>query len=167
MEVKAEAMLGTQVSRLDDYPRIQRRVEQQLEETRGQQALLESCLRRLASGPSLLKGMAREKVAFGQVVAGMTVPDEVVEGVMNAYVFEHTEIAAYRALIPAAYAAGDRETGGVCEQILWQEVEMAHWLLEHMLRRLPNTLCAAPLTATMRSGNQETSRWPIPWLSYR
>jgi ferritin-like metal-binding protein YciE len=68
----------------------------------------------------------------------MTMSDEVVKGAMSGYVFEHTEIAAYTALIVAARAAGDLETMRVCEQILPQEVEMGRWLLEH----LPDTVVA-------------------------
>ncbi|CAD6560557.1 hypothetical protein LMG28727_07176 [Paraburkholderia kirstenboschensis] len=110
MEVKAEAMLGGLVSRLEVYPSVRMWIEQHLRETVGQQALLESGLRRLASGPSLLKGMAGEMAAFGQVVAGMTVRDEVIKGAMNAYVFEHTEVAAYK-------LADELVSGGLASEV--------------------------------------------------
>jgi ferritin-like metal-binding protein YciE len=138
MEKQAETMLTAQVSRLENYPDVRTRIEQHLQETLSQQALLESCLTRLGTSPSLIKGMTGEMVAFGQAVGGMTMSDEVVKGAMSGYVFEHTEIAAYTALIVAARAAGDLETMRVCEQILPQEVEMGRWLLEH----LPDTVVA-------------------------
>ncbi|WOD14006.1 ferritin-like domain-containing protein [Paraburkholderia kirstenboschensis] len=132
MEKQAEAMLRAQASRLEDYSDVRMRIEQHLQESLGQQALLGACLTRLGTSPSLIKGMAGEMVAFGQAVSGMTMTDEVVKGAMSEYMFEHTEIAAYTALIAAAQAVGDLETRKICEQILLQEIEMGRWLLEHL-----------------------------------
>ena len=138
MEKQAETMLKAQASRLENYPDVRARIQQHLQETLEQQALLEHCLTRLGTGPSLIKGMTGEIVAFGQAVGGMTMSDEVVKGAMRGFVFEHTEIATYTALIAAAHAAGDDETRRICEQILPREVEMGRWLLEH----LPDTVAA-------------------------
>lgn len=132
MEKQAESMLKAQASRLEHYPALKRRIEQHLDETLSQQKLLEGCLDRLGSGPSTIKDLTARIAAFGQAVGGMTTTDEVVKGAMSGYVFEHTEIASYTALIAAAKAAGDAETLRCCETILPQEIEMARWLLEHM-----------------------------------
>jgi len=152
MEQQAEAMLRAQASRLENYPDVRTRIEQHLDETLGQQALLESCLTRLGTSPSLIKGMTGEIVAFGQAVGGMAMSDEVVKGSMSGYVFEHTEIAAYTTVIVAAHAAGDLETRRICEQILSQEVEMSRWLLA----RLPDT--AAAYLARSADGRDDAKR---------
>jgi ferritin-like metal-binding protein YciE len=132
MEKQAESMLKAQSSRLENYPQLRQRIDQHLQETLGQQRLLEGCLDRLGSSPSAMKDLAGRVAAFGQAVGGMTMTDEVVKGAMSGYVFEQTEVASYTALIAAARAAGDDETLQCCEQILPQEVEMGQWLLAHL-----------------------------------
>ncbi|MDQ2641550.1 MAG: DUF892 family protein [Pseudomonadota bacterium] len=132
MEQQAEQMLKAQAARIENYPELKARIEEHIQETLGQQQLLEGCLTRLGSSPSALKDTMGKVAAFGQAVGGMTMTDEIVKGSMASYVFEHMEIASYTALIAAAQAVGDSETQRVCEQILPQEQVMADWLLEHL-----------------------------------
>lgn len=132
MEQQAEQMLKAQASRIENYPKMKARVEQHLEETRGQQKLLEGCLERLGGSPSAVKDTMGTMAAMGQGLAGMFASDEIVKGAMASYVFEHMEIASYTALIAAAQQAGDAETQRVCEQILAQEEAMAQWVLDNL-----------------------------------
>ena len=132
MEQQAEQMLRAQASRIGNYPKMKARVEQHLEETRGQQKLLEGCLERLGGSPSAVKDTMGTMAAMGQGLAGMFASDESVKGAMASYVFEHMEIASYTALIAAAKQAGDAETQRVCEQILAQEEAMAQWVLDNL-----------------------------------
>lgn len=132
MEQQAEQMLKGQAARIEHYPALKARIEQHIEETRGQQALLEGCLERLGTSPSIVKDTMGKVAAMGQAVGGMMSSDEIVKGAMAGYVFEHMEIASYRALIAAAQAVGDTETQRVCEQILPQEEAMAQWLQAHL-----------------------------------
>ena len=138
MEQQAEAMLEAQAARLEHYPDLRNRIKQHIEETRWQRAQLENCLTRRGASSSTLKDIGGKLAAFGQGLGGMLVSDEVVKGAMAGYVFENMEIASYTVLIAAAQAAGDQETGSVCEQIIQQERAMAVWLLEH----LPTTTAA-------------------------
>jgi ferritin-like metal-binding protein YciE len=131
MERQAEAMLRAQAGRLEHYPKLRERIETHLEETLSQQKLLEGCLARYDSSPSLIKDVTARMAAFGQAVGGMAATDEVVKGGIASYAFENVEIASYTALICAAQAAGDVETQRCCEEILPQEVAMARWLLEN------------------------------------
>lgn len=132
MEQQAEQMLKAQAARIENYPKVKARIEQHLEETMGQQRLLEGCLERLGSSPSTMKDVMGQVMAFGQAAGGMFAADEIVKGAMASYVFEHMEIASYTALIAAAEQAGDAETKQVCEQILPQEIAMAQWVLENL-----------------------------------
>ena len=50
MEQQAEKMLEAQAGRLENYPQLKTRIQQHLEETRGQQRLLEGCLERPLTG---------------------------------------------------------------------------------------------------------------------
>jgi ferritin-like metal-binding protein YciE len=131
MERQAETMLRAQASRIEHYPKLKERIERHIEETLSQQQLLEGCLARYDSSPSLIKDTTARMAAFGQAIGGMAASDEVVKGGIAGYVFENMEIASYTALIAAAQAAGDTETQRCCEAILPQEVEMARWLLEN------------------------------------
>lgn len=133
MEQQAEQMLSAQASRLENYPKLRTRIQQHLEETRGQQQLLETALRNLGSEPSTLKDLGGKLMAFGQAVGGMAVSDEVIKGAMAGYVFENVEIAAYTVLIEAAKVAGEVEAQKACEKILPQEIAMAEWLKEHLV----------------------------------
>lgn len=132
MEQQAEQMLKGQAARIENYPALKARIEQHIQETLGQQQLLEGCISRLGGSPSTLKDAMGKIMAMGQAVGGMMASDEIVKGSMASYVFEHMEIASYRTLIAAAQAVGDVETQRVCEQILAQEEAMAQWLREHL-----------------------------------
>jgi len=132
MEEQAEKMLSAQADRLEHYPALRARIVQHIEETKGQQRLLDECLTRRGISNSVLKDMGGKLMAFGQAVGGMTASDEVVKGAMAGYVFENLEIASYVSLIGAAKAVGDTATQAACEQILVEEKAMAAWLLEHL-----------------------------------
>ena len=132
MEQQAEKMLKAQSERLEHYPDLKARIDQHIQETLGQQKLIDECLSRLGGSSSTIKDMTGKLMAFGQAVGGSMMSDEVVKGAMAGYVFENVEIATYTVLIAAAEAAGDAQTKAACEQILPQEEAMAKWLLEHL-----------------------------------
>lgn len=132
MEQQAEKMLKAQSERLENYPQLKARIEEHIEETLGQQQLIDECLTRLGGSASTLKDVGGKLMAFGQAVGGSLMSDEVIKGAMAGYVFENMEVASYTVLIAAAKAAGDAETQAACEKILPQEVAMAQWLLEHL-----------------------------------
>ncbi|MCX4066883.1 DUF892 family protein [Pseudomonas sp. S1Bt30] len=132
MEQQAEKMLKAQSERLEHYPQLKARIDQHIQETLGQQALIDQCLTRLGGSASTLKDMGGKLMAFGQAVGGSLMSDEVIKGAMAGYVFENMEIASYTVLTAAAREAGDAETQAACEQILPQEIAMAQWLLEHL-----------------------------------
>lgn len=132
MEQQAEKMLKAQSERLENYPQIKARIDEHIEETLGQQQLIDECLTRLGGSASTLKDVGGKLMAFGQAVGGSLMSDEVIKGAMAGYVFENMEVASYTVLIAAAKAAGDAETQAACEKILPQEVAMAQWLLEHL-----------------------------------
>ncbi|WPO00240.1 ferritin-like domain-containing protein [Pseudomonas sp. MUP55] len=132
MEQQAEKMLKAQSERLEHYPQLKARIDQHIQETLGQQALIDECLTRLGGNASTLKDIGGKLMAFGQAVGGSLMSDEVIKGAMAGYVFENMEVASYTVLIAAAQAAGDTQTQAACEKILPQEIAMAEWLLEHL-----------------------------------
>ncbi|QSN63955.1 MULTISPECIES: ferritin-like domain-containing protein [unclassified Caballeronia] len=132
MEQQAEQMLRAQSGRLENYPQLKARIDQHLEETLGQQKIVQECIERLGGSTSIMKDLTAKMMAFGQAAGGMTQTDEVVKGAIMSYVFENLEIASYTSLIAAAERCGDAQTKAACERILPQEQAMAQWLLEHI-----------------------------------
>ena len=132
MEQQAEKMLQAQAERLEHYPSLRARIVQHIEETRGQQALLDECLARRGITNSVLKDLGGKLAAFGQGLGGMTASDEVVKGAMAGYVFENLEIATYTVLIEAAEFVGDTQTADACRSIIKEEIAMSEWLRDHL-----------------------------------
>lgn len=132
MEQQAEHMLKAQAGRIEHYPELKARIESHLQETLGQQKMVEDCIKRLDGKPSLFKDAAAKMAAFAQATGGMTQSDEIVKGAIAGYVFENLEIACYTSLIAAARAAGDAETERICQQILEQEKAMSAWMLNNL-----------------------------------
>jgi ferritin-like metal-binding protein YciE len=132
MEEQAEHMLRAQIGRIEHYPVVKARIEQHLQETLGQQALLRERIEALGGSTSAMKDLMGKMMAFGQAAGGMVNSDEIIKGSIASYVFENLEIATYTALIGAAKTVGDVETQRVCEQILPQEQAMAQWILIHL-----------------------------------
>jgi ferritin-like metal-binding protein YciE len=132
MEEQAEKMLNAQADRLEHYPALRARIVQHIEETKGQQRLLDECLTRRGISNSVLKDIGGKLMAFGQAVGGMTTSDEVVKGAMAGYVFENLEIASYTSLIGAAKAVGDTATQAAMAFSCTRICSQAAWLLEHL-----------------------------------
>jgi len=132
MEKQAETMLEGMAGRLEHYPDLKARIEQHIEETRGQQQLLQQVIERNNLSNSVIKDTMSKMTAFGQSVGGMFASDEVVKGAISGYVFEQFEIACYTSLIAAAKLVGDVEGARVFEQIREQEIAMADWCATHL-----------------------------------
>jgi ferritin-like metal-binding protein YciE len=132
MEEQAITMLTALARRIENYPDVKAKIEQHLEETRGQADMLESCIKRRGSDTSTVKDLMGKFVAMGQGLSGLFVADEIIKGSIASYTFEHMEIAAYKVLIAAADAVGDAETSAVCQRILREEEAMAAWLSENI-----------------------------------
>ncbi|RQR53090.1 ferritin-like domain-containing protein [Burkholderia sp. Bp9140] len=132
MARQAETLLDAQAKRVAHYPQWQDRLRLHLDDTLGQQALVEACLQRLGTTPSAIKDLAGRIAAYRQVAGEMLASDEVVKGAMAVYAFQQVEIAAYTALVEAARATGEEEIRACCARILQQEHDMAAWLLHHL-----------------------------------
>lgn len=132
MEEQALTMLNAQAQRLEHYPELRNRIEKHIQETESQERRLRELLEQNGGGTSAMKDAMGKMTAMMQGMSGLFAGDEVVKGAMAGYVFEHLEIASYRALAAAAAAAGDTRTEQLCESILEEEENMARWLDEHM-----------------------------------
>jgi ferritin-like metal-binding protein YciE len=128
MEKALVQILEHQVKDAKDYPEVEARLQQHLEETQRHAEMVESCITRLGGSTSTLKtGMAS---LFGQIQALSTgmAQDELVKNSLADFAAENFEIASYRSLIAAATELNDQETVSVCTQILGEDEAMAAWL---------------------------------------
>ena len=128
MENQALAIMKPQVSRIENYPEVARKLEQHIAETEGQIERLERVLDAHGENKSALKDMA---LSFGGTMAAMghtVAPDEIVKNSFANFAFENYEIAAYKSLLALAEAAGDTEAVGLLQSNLEEEEEMARWL---------------------------------------
>jgi ferritin-like metal-binding protein YciE len=132
MEEQAETMLAGQLSRLESYPELSKKIREHLEETKAQASRLKTCLDRIGDGASTMKDTGAKLMAIAQSVSGVFAGDEVMKGSLASYTFEHMEIASYTILIAAAEAAGEKDVVQACEQNLREEVAMADWLKKHL-----------------------------------
>jgi len=132
MEQQAEQMLSAQSSRIEHYPELSACIEQHRRETQSQAERISQCIARRGGDTSAIKDLSGRAMAMMQGMGGMFASDEVVKGSMASYAFEHMEVCAYRILITAAEAVGDRETARVCTEICAEEEAMAAWLAEHI-----------------------------------
>ena len=128
LEGQAISTMENVRDRLEHYPELKAGVAQHIEETKGQQQMVEQCLSRFGEEPSALKEAALKFMGNMQaMVHGMT-SDEVLKNLFALYAFEHFEIASYKSLIALAEDCGERDVAEVCRQILGQEETTARKL---------------------------------------
>ncbi len=128
MEVQARELMERQSERLDDFPNVRARVREHLDETNAQIRRIEGCLNALGESPSTLKDTA---LSFGANLAAMghaVAADEILKNTFANEAFEHYEIAAYKALLTLAEAAGVPSASADLQQSLTEEERMAQWI---------------------------------------
>ena len=107
--------------KLAGHPELARLYAEHLEETRGQQQLVEERLRAHDASPSRLKDAALRLGALNWGVFFASQPDTPAKLAAFAYAFEHLEIGAYEQLKRVAARASDVATAEAAERILVQE----------------------------------------------
>jgi ferritin-like metal-binding protein YciE len=128
VENQAHQLLSRQVERLENYPKLEARLRQHIDETKQQMTRLEDILAALDDSPSRLKdaalGIAANVAAVGHALAG----DEILKNSLASFAFENYEIATYRSLLVTGEAAGLERFRAPLEQSLAEERAMADFL---------------------------------------
>lgn len=132
MESQALSIMKPQVSRIENYPEVARRLEEHIRETEGQMTRIEELLRQLDESHSSLKDMALSftggMAAMGHTVAG----DEILKNSFANFAFEHFEIAAYKSLLTVAEIGGFSFATSALQTNLQEEENMAKWLDDNL-----------------------------------
>jgi ferritin-like metal-binding protein YciE len=124
LEENAIAQLETGVSQAG-YEPLKQAFQQHLEETRQQEQLIKGRLEALGAKASTMKDVAQKGGAMMSGLMAKVHPDTTGKLAIQAYAFEHVEIASYKMLRVVAERAGDAETVGVVDSILAQEENAA------------------------------------------
>lgn len=132
MESQAQELTERQSERLTDYPEVQQRVRQHLDETKEQLRRLDQCLESLGESRSALKDAGLS--FLGNMMAGShaMADDEILKNSFGNYAFEHYEIAAYKSLLVMAEQLGLESARSLLQQSLREEQNMAKWIDDHL-----------------------------------
>jgi ferritin-like metal-binding protein YciE len=131
MERQAEELMERQIERTADFPEVQSRLRQHLDETQMQINRIESCLKQLGEAPSGIKDAAMAAIGNLAAMAHAPAGDEIIKNTLANNAFEHYEIAAYKTLLTLCERAGVNLSGPL-QQSLREEEEMAAWIDGHI-----------------------------------
>lgn len=132
VENQAVELLSRQVERLENYPEMEARMRQHIEESRVQARRLEELLSSLGTSHSLLKDTALSLAGNMAALMHTVAPDEVVKNTFANYAFEHFEIASYKSLLTLSDAVGRGSDQTALKQSLSEELDMAQWIDQHL-----------------------------------
>ncbi len=132
MESQAVTLTTMQADRLKNYPELEARIRQHIEETKGQRDRLEAALGEFNVSPSALKDFALKASGNMAAVLHSFMEDEVIKNSFASFAYENFEIAAYTSLIAAGEQFDKPGVVAVCKQNLAEEVAMADWLLKNI-----------------------------------
>jgi ferritin-like metal-binding protein YciE/hemerythrin-like domain-containing protein len=132
VEENCLSMCRRQVERLENYPKLEARLRQHVDEKQMHIARIEQVLQSLGESPSGLKDAAMKMQA--NMGAGMNAMagDEVLKNSFADAAMSQMEIAAYKALLVMGEAAGEVEAIRILRQSLSEERAMAAWLEENL-----------------------------------
>lgn len=114
-----------------DFPVVQAKIQQHLEETKQHRQRIEECLGRYGKQPSSGKSALTGMMGKLQGVLSGSRKDTLARNSRDDYVAENFEIVSYGMLIATAQAFGDQQTVQACQMNLRDEVNMAKWLETH------------------------------------
>jgi ferritin-like metal-binding protein YciE len=130
-----------------DDPELAAALRDHLAETEHHERLISGRLAAHGAGPSALKDVAQKGVAAVTGALAKAAPDTAGKMAIQAYAFEHLEIASYRMLHQVAERAGDHAIVRVADQILQQEYAAAEKLSELLERVADHDLQRMELAA--------------------
>ncbi len=132
VETQAIGTIQNELPRMEPYPELHAKMQQDKERSTQQAARLDQLLEKHGSSKSLAKEAVTGAVATVAGFAHLASGDEVLKNVLAAVGFKAYEIGSYKLLITLAEAAGASEDGAVLKQSMQEEQEMGDWLGSHI-----------------------------------
>lgn len=128
MEKQAESMLSTFAGRLENYPELKLRVEENMRVAQSHQRTLKDCIEKIGGNVSTVKDVGAKLLGISQSLSGIFVGDEVVKGILSISVFQQMAVASYTVLGSAAKYLGDTRIDQACDDMLSESVTIAEKL---------------------------------------
>ncbi len=132
VETQAIGTIKNELSRMEPYPDLHARMQQDRERSTEQAARLDRLLAKHDTRASIAKEAAAGTIATVSGFAHAAASDEVLKNVLAAVGFKAYEIGSYKVLLTLAEAAGETADVAVLEQSMKEEVEMGDWLGSHL-----------------------------------
>jgi len=132
VETQAIGTVKNELGRMEKYPDLHARMQQEMQRSTTQAARLDELLAKHGTKASLAKEAVTGAVATVAGFAHMGAADEILKNVLAAVGFKAYEIGSYKVLIALAEAAGASQDIAVLEQSMKEEQEMGDWLGSHL-----------------------------------
>jgi len=132
VENQAVSLLSRQVERLENYPEMEARMRQHIDESKVHAQRIEELLSQFGESHSALKDAGLSLMGNMAAMAHTIAPDEVIKNTLANFAFEHFEIAAYKSLLTLAEQVGQGGAKSVLTKSLQDEIAMAQWIDQHI-----------------------------------
>ena len=132
VEGQAVSTIEAQLGRLDRYPDLRSKMQEEIQQSKTQATRLETLMSKHGTSASTVKEAVTTVVGKVSGVVHAPSSDDVVKDTLSAIGFKAYEIASYKALIAMAEAAGASDDVGVLKQSMEEEQKMGDWLGEHV-----------------------------------
>jgi ferritin-like metal-binding protein YciE len=155
MEQNVLQMLNGMIA-LSSDPAVVTRLKQHRFDTERHERLVRQRLEALGSSPCMLEDMPAVAAAWLKGMVDMVRSDKPGKNARDAYITEHTEIAAYSLLQRLAERAGDLDTVRVAREICEEEREMAQWIEQNWDKFIDLTLAEDGLRPSWAESSSES-----------
>ena len=132
VETQAIGTVKNQLGRMEAYPELHAKMEEERTRSTEQAARLDGLLEKHGTKASLTKEAVTGTVATVAGFAHAAASDEVLKNVLAAIGFKAYEIGSYKVLMTLAEAVGATGDVAVLEQSMKEEQEMGDWLGSHI-----------------------------------
>lgn len=132
VENQAIELLQRQVERLQNYPEMEARMRQHIEESQTQARRLEELLSHFDTSHSGFKDTMMSIMGNMAALAHTPAQDEVLKNTLANFAFEHYEMAAYTSLLTLADLANHAQARTALIASLNEEKQMAIWIGDHI-----------------------------------
>ena len=132
MEKEAESIISRQLDRLKNYPMVEAKLRQHLDETKTQQKRLDEVMAELGIGSSGLKDFVSRIVGNAAALGHVPMGDEIIKNTLANVAFENFEAAAYKSLFTMAEGVGQARIIQALQPSLQEELNLIQWLDENL-----------------------------------
>ncbi len=132
METQAIGTIQNELPRMQAYPELHAKMQQDKDRSEAQAARLDDLLAQHGSSKSIAKEAVTGAVATVAGFAHAIASDEVLKNVLAAVGFKAYEIGSYKVLLTLADAAGAPADKALLELSMHEEEEMGDWLGSHL-----------------------------------